>query len=158
MFVTSLLLFFNLRKTLLEQKEKQQRMEQTITIQDNNLRSIQDSLLIESDDGKYDGITVKIEELIEQIKNQGILIDNQQQIIANLQTTVDELKEQNAENGDEYILYTVKSGDSLGKICSSLGVDYWKNRDLILNLNNIKDENIIIVGQVLFFPKSIQNQ
>ena len=145
-------------KNTVEQKEKQQRMEQTITIQDNNLRSIQDSLLIESDDGKYDGITVKIEELIEQIKNQGILIDNQQQIIANLQTTVDELKEQNAENGDEYILYTVKSGDSLGKICSSLGVDYWKNRDLILNLNNIKDENIIIVGQVLFFPKSIQNQ
>ena len=66
-----------------------------------------------------------------------------------------ELKNQPGSQEDDYILYTVKPGDALGRICAGLGIDYWKNRSLILELNHIQDENVILVGQILIFPSSM---
>lgn len=47
--------------------------------------------------------------------------------------------------GDQY---TVQAGDTLYGICKRLGVDY----DDMINLNNIKDPNNLLIGQVLKIP------
>ena len=44
-------------------------------------------------------------------------------------------------------IHIVKSGDTL----SSISKFYSINKDLIIKLNNLKDENYIFVGQILLF-------
>ena len=50
------------------------------------------------------------------------------------------------------IKYTMKSGDTVAKVCQSLGIDFYKNYGWITNINNIKDYSKIYVGQVLTLP------
>jgi len=50
-------------------------------------------------------------------------------------------------------IHIVKSGDTL----SSISKLYSINKDLIIKLNNLKDENYIFVGQNLIISKSIEN-
>lgn len=50
------------------------------------------------------------------------------------------------------IQYTMKSGDTVAKVCQSLGIDFYKNYGWITNINNIKDYSKIYVGQVLTLP------
>ena len=47
--------------------------------------------------------------------------------------------------------YTVKSGDTLGKIAEKLGLNNWKS---LFHLNNdkISNPNLIFVGQVFDIP------
>ena len=54
------------------------------------------------------------------------------------------------EDGD--VVYTVTRGDTLAIICTKCGVDYWKNRDDILEINGLENENPIMVGQILKIP------
>ena len=54
------------------------------------------------------------------------------------------------DDGD--VVYTVTRGDTLAIICTKCGVDYWKNRDDILELNGLDNENQIMVGQILRIP------
>ena len=91
------------------------------------------------------------------LDDQQLTIDNQQKIIEDLRASVQALEEESAAHKDEYILYTVEPGDTLGSICARLGIDYWKNRSIILEVNHIRDENIVIVGQVLLFPSSLKD-
>ena len=50
-------------------------------------------------------------------------------------------------------IHIVKSGDTL----SSISKFYSINKDLIIKLNNLKDENYIFVGQNLIISKSTEN-
>ena len=50
-------------------------------------------------------------------------------------------------------IHIVKSGDTI----SSISKFYSINRDLIINLNNLKDENYIFVGQNLIISESTEN-
>jgi len=50
-------------------------------------------------------------------------------------------------------IHIVKSGDTI----SSISKFYSINKDLIIKLNNLKDENYIFVGQNLFISKSAEN-
>lgn len=50
------------------------------------------------------------------------------------------------------IKYTMKSGDTVAKVCQSLGIDFYKNYGWITNINNITDYSKIYVGQVLTLP------
>ena len=156
--VVCLFLISSLRKQFVEQQENQQKLLDVIDQQGQDLKSIQDSLAVEGEDGEIVSLTLTIEELISKLESQQIVIDNQQQVIEELKASVDELKNSSNPDGDEYILYTVKPGDTLGKICAGLNIDYWKNRDVILSLNNISNENVVLVGQNLIFPKSIQTK
>ena len=91
------------------------------------------------------------------LEAQQLTIDGQQRIIEELQEAVESIEGETKSGDDEFILYAVEPNDSLGKICSEMGIDYWNNRSTILKLNNIKDENVIFVGQILVFPSYMKN-
>ena len=57
------------------------------------------------------------------------------------------------ENTEIKKIHIVKSGDTL----SSISKFYSINKDLIIKLNNLKDENYIFVGQNLIISKSTEN-
>ena len=50
-------------------------------------------------------------------------------------------------------IHIVKSGDTLSSISKSYSI----NKDLIIKLNNLKDENYIFVGQNLIISQSTEN-
>ena len=50
-------------------------------------------------------------------------------------------------------IHIVKSGDTI----SSISKFYSINKDLIIKLNNLKDENYIFIGQNLIISESTQN-
>ena len=50
------------------------------------------------------------------------------------------------------IQYTMKAGDTVAKVCQSLGIDFYKNYAWITAINNIKDYSKVYVGQVLTLP------
>ena len=54
-------------------------------------------------------------------------------------------------DGDTWV-YEVKSGDSLSLICSKNGIDFAKNREWIINTNNLKNPDVLTVGQKLTLP------
>lgn len=62
--------------------------------------------------------------------------------------------ENSKQESDEakFITYTVVEGDTLTKICSEHGLDYKMNINIIIELNSIKDVNLIYVGQKLLLP------
>lgn len=154
----SLFSIFNMRGTIAQQRERQTKLEQIISEQGKELQSLRDDLTGMDENGKLDELNLTINELLEELETQQISIANQQQTIEDLKKTLEEFQKNDFSGEYGYIIYTVKSGDTLGKICASLNIDYWENRDLILRLNNISDENIILTGQIFFFPKSIQNR
>ncbi len=162
--VGSLLTCLRLRNALHDQQQviesqnsKQQQLEQAIAEQNESLQDLRNTIVINNDAGEPVEQTVTINELIEMLDDQQLTIDNQQKIIEDLRASVQALEEESAAHKDEYILYTVEPGDTLGSICARLGIDYWKNRSIILEVNHIRDENIVIVGQVLLFPSSLKD-
>lgn len=140
--VACLFMISSLRGQLQEQQEKQSELETVISRQEEELYQIQSGMEVEDADGE----TVSITDL-------QAVISAQQQTIDELSTAVEELKNG---NDDEYIVYTVKAGDTLSRICYTLGIDYGANRSEILRLNNITNENVIVGGQTIFFPKTMQ--
>jgi proteasome lid subunit RPN8/RPN11/cell division protein FtsB len=157
--VGSLLTCFRLRNALHDQQQvieaqnsKQQQLEQAIADQNESIENIRSTIIINNDAGEPVEQTVTITELVEMLEAQQSTIDNQQKIIEELKASVQALEENAELQQDGYILYTVEPGDTLGAICARLGIDYWKNKGVILELNRIKDENVILTGQVLLFP------
>ena len=57
-----------------------------------------------------------------------------------------------ADDGDTWT-YTVEKGDYLSKICADHKIDFDKNREWIVKTNNLKNPNILSVGQTLILPK-----
>ena len=62
-------------------------------------------------------------------------------------------KESNTEKTEIKKIHIVKSGDTI----SSISKFYSINKDLIIKLNNLKDENYIFVGQNLIISESTEN-
>ena len=54
--------------------------------------------------------------------------------------------------GASTIQYTLKSGDTVLKVCQTLGIDFHKNYDWITTANNITNYNNLKVGRVLTLP------
>ena len=54
-------------------------------------------------------------------------------------------------DGDTWV-YEVKSGDYLSLICSKNGIDFAKNREWIINTNNLKNPDVLTVGQKRTLP------
>ncbi|MBO8231356.1 peptidoglycan-binding protein [Prochlorococcus marinus str. MU1402] len=59
----------------------------------------------------------------------------------------------NAEKVEIKKIHIVKSGDTISSISNLYSI----NKDLIIKLNNLKDENYIYVGQNLFISESFQS-
>ena len=57
------------------------------------------------------------------------------------------------ENTDIKKIHIVKSGDTVSSISKSYSI----NKDLIIKLNNLKDENYIFIGQNLIISESTEN-
>ncbi|MBQ2081736.1 MAG: LysM peptidoglycan-binding domain-containing protein, partial [Treponema sp.] len=94
------------------------------------------------------------EELITELKDKIVGIKEK---IAEQAALIEELNLLLGNRGYEYtedgdVVYTVTRGDTLAIICTKCGVDYWKNRDDILEINGLDNENQIMVGQILKIP------
>lgn len=131
----SLVSMFGMRHSLIEQ---QRRLEEAVQTQQQEIAAIT------QDQREADSLSP--DELFEKL-------GSQQKVIEELQTQIAELQAVQTASGD-YIVYTVKAGDTLTGICNSLGVSYHINRDAILGLNHISDESVIYVGQVLLLPNA----
>ena len=57
-----------------------------------------------------------------------------------------------ADDGDTWV-YTVQKGDYLSKICADHKINFEANREWIVRTNNLKNPNILSVGQTLILPK-----
>ena len=57
-----------------------------------------------------------------------------------------------ADDGDTWV-YTVQKGDYLSKICSDHKINFDANREWIVRTNNLKNANVLSVGQTLILPK-----
>lgn len=141
----SLVSMFNMRSSLIEQNRK---LEDSIQTQQQEIDAIGQGQLCDNQDGN----SFSPNELLEKIESQQIILDNQQRIIEDLQAQIAEIQAGQTSSSD-YIVYTVKTGDTLAGICKSLGIEYQANRETILSLNHIANENLIYTGQVLLFPK-----
>ena len=142
------------KQTIAEQNDRLAQLVQTVDEQEREDRTAQQIVITEEQDGQTVERTVTAEELLDTIASQQTAIEQQQETIDALSAEVRDLKEQ-AQGAEEYVFYTIQPGDTLVGICESLGIDYWKNRGVILGLNRIADENTILVGQVLVFPRAI---
>jgi LysM repeat protein/proteasome lid subunit RPN8/RPN11 len=146
--VISFVFMLNMRSMLLKQDDMRLELEQTVQEQESRINAFEQE---ETENG--DVFTA--EELLDKIESQQIVLDNQQEIIDELSETVAKLQ-LGQTVVDDYVVYTVKTGDTLAGICKEIGLDYHANRNTILSLNHIADENIIYTGQVLIFPNGNQ--
>ena len=73
------------------------------------------------------------------------------QTISQQQKQMQELENKRSENLFEY---TVKAGDTLGAICRDYSINYKNNVEYILKLNDIKDPNVLSIGQLILLPRS----
>ena len=89
-------------------------------------------------------------DLIEMLENHEITLQNQEKVLEELRAFVENSKQESDEA--KFITYTVVEGDTLAKICSEHGLDYKMNINIIIELNSIKDVNLIYVGQKLLLP------
>ena len=89
-------------------------------------------------------------DLIEMLENHEITLQNQEKVLEELRAFVENSKQESDEA--KFITYTVVEGDTLAKICSEHGLDYKTNINIIIELNSIKDVNLIYVGQKLLLP------
>ena len=163
--ICSLIVCIRLSNTIREQNEAlesqlllQKQLERTVAEQSGDLDSLREKIIGSNGGGELPDRTVTVTELLDMLEAQQIRIDNQQEIIEGLRENVEELKEQPGNFEDNYILYTVKPGDTLGGICTELGISYWRNKSLILELNHIQNENVISAGRILIFPTDMAGQ
>ena len=89
-------------------------------------------------------------DLIEMLETHEITLQNQEKVLEELKAFVESSKQESDEA--KFITYTVVEGDTLAKICSEHGLDYKTNINIIIELNSIKDVNLIYVGQKLLLP------
>ena len=57
--------------------------------------------------------------------------------------------ESNKNNSENYFIYTVKKGDTISQIAINFNTSIYE----IVNLNNIKNPNLIYIGQSIEIPK-----
>lgn len=119
-----------------------------------------------NDNGKSNGDIDSIKNDIAEIKNaikssesgndSNNALDDIKSEIKNNFEKIDTLIEEFNKSADEVKLqkYTVKSGDSLYKICKSKMIDYNSNLSFIQSINGLDDPSKIYIGQILILPIS----
>ena len=143
--VLSLVSMFIMRSTLLE---KQQKLEEAIQNQQQEIAAID-----KGDSHKdQDENSFLLNELLEKVESQQSALNNQQKTIEKLRGQIAEIQASQSLS-DDYVVYTVKTGDTLDGICKTWGISYNINKKMILSLNHISNENLIFTGQVLLLPK-----
>ena len=55
-------------------------------------------------------------------------------------------------DGEDYVQYTIKGGDTVLAVCTKLGIDFYANQDWITTVNHIGNYKDIKVGKVLYLP------
>ncbi|MFT8350397.1 LysM peptidoglycan-binding domain-containing protein [Clostridium saccharoperbutylacetonicum] len=97
-------------------------------------------------------LTTEKDELTKKLQESNELIEKLQQA----ENTPKENKK--TEEVDKDILklkpYTIEAGDTLNEICKKHNLDYVKNKDLVLKINGITNEDKIYVGEKLYLPLS----
>ena len=58
------------------------------------------------------------------------------------------------EDHGDYIICIMQSDDTISGLCERNGINYYKNEQKILELNNITDINNIKAGQEIKLPKN----
>ncbi len=99
--------------------------------------------------------------LTEKLQEQMSLIQNQQKVVDDLQNKIESNSSDYSESEQQncgYIVYIVKSGDTLSAICELHNIDYDANRRTILGINHIADENTVYPGQVLILPDGSESK
>ena len=83
------------------------------------------------------------------------LIKSEEKIFSSKNTIANIARKESVteENTEIKKIHIVKSGDTI----SSISKFYSINKDLIIKLNNLKDENYIFVGQNLIISESTEN-
>ena len=137
-------MFISVNNRLQAQMQQQKELGTIIAQQDSNIQELQDTL------SEPIGENITVKEMIEQIESQRIMLDNQEEVLANLQAMLEGAIEDN--NMVVYTSYTVQEGDTLSKICTAHGISYGGNARNILALNGIANENLIYVGQEIILP------
>ncbi len=135
-----------LQETISSKLEEQ---EKTISKQRANIDDLQTQLLNSVLDTS--GITTA-QELITRIENNEIAIKDKDKILQQLKDLVGSSTEDGEDKTVRFVAYTVKSGDSLSKICKEHKLDYHANKNIILSLNGITDPDSIFVGQFIILP------
>jgi proteasome lid subunit RPN8/RPN11 len=107
------------------------------------------------------------EEVINQINS---ILDAQDEKLSDIDNTIsdainvgsddkgDEESGSNSEDKNSYVVfeqYLIKSGDTLQSICDEHGLDYTTQADVIKNVNGIENSNLILAGEYLLLPISI---
>ena len=128
---------------------KLEEQEKTISEQKADIDDLQTQLLNSVLDTS--GITTA-QELITRIENNEIAIKDEDTILKQLKDLVGATSEESEDKTVRFVAYTVKSGDSLTKICDEHKLEYNANKNIILSLNGITDPNSIFVGQVIILP------
>ena len=128
---------------------KLEEQEKTISEQKADIDDLQTQLLNSVLDTS--GITTA-QELITRIENNEIAIKDEDTILKQLKDLVGATSEESEDKTVRFVAYTVKSGDSLTKICDEHKLEYTANKNIILSLNGITDPNSIFVGQVIILP------
>ena len=148
---------FSLRNDYQERIEKQDEIVGDINALLNEQKEIIDKQSAEIStlqqyfvDGILDSSgTTTAKDLIEKIENHEIELENQDSLLAELKSYIEQ---DSTENTVSFTIYTVQSGDSLSSICSKNGIDYAANLKIILAMNGIEDANRIFVGQNILLP------
>lgn len=99
--------------------------------------------------------------LTEKLQEQMSLIQNQQEVIDELQNKTEQNSSESSESERQnsgYVVYVVKSGDTLSEICKLFDIDYTANKQAVLAVNHIYDENTVYPGQVLILPDVSQSK
>ena len=146
--VVASLLFVSMKTGLQTQLLQQQELENTITKQSTDIQVLQETLTnaILTSDNK-----AAIEDLIARIESQQIVLDNQEDVLAELKGTLSTYEDDNS-SYVAFVSYTVQKGDCLSGICKNYGLDYNANIKIIKALNGIEDVNAIFLGQKIILP------
>lgn len=140
-------LFVSLNNRLEKQHLQQEELQNIVNEQETSIHALQDTL---NGNGQNSGNTAQIEELIEQIKSQQTILDNQEEVLKELGGLFE--KTGGHTNLVIFSSYTVQKGDCLSDICFAFGLDYQANIRIVKALNGIEDVNSIYVGQTIILP------
>jgi nucleoid-associated protein YgaU len=88
-------------------------------------------------------------DLLEMLETHELTLPNQDELISELKVL---LEKEPQEVGEAYKVYTVVAGDTLSKICAANNLDYGTYYSTIIAINEIKDPNLIYVGQTILLP------
>ena len=118
-------------------------LEQEVADLNNQAEALDAEAEAAEDDSLIAEIRTEITAVKQKVAEQKQKLEKMNGLLGNRGYTFDE---------DGNMIYTCIAGDSLALICERLGIDYKSNRDAILAVNGIENENSIMKGQILKIP------